>query len=47
MPASGPQSMDIRNAGAKEPESLPYALVKLNPDVVRILAKYTDRKSVV
>src|ERR1035437_5002996 len=45
MPASGPQSMDIRNAGAKEPESLPYALVKLNPDVVRILAKYTPRLS--
>ena len=45
MPASGPQSMDIRNAGATEPESLPYALVKLNPDVVRILAKFTPRLS--
>jgi polysaccharide biosynthesis/export protein len=37
--------MDIRNAGGEEPESLPYALVKLNPDVVRILAKYTPRLS--
>ncbi|MBN9600196.1 MAG: polysaccharide export protein [Afipia sp.] len=45
MPASGPQSMDVRMSQAAEPESLPYALVKLEPEVVRILAQYTPRLS--
>ena len=45
MPADGPQSMDIRNAGGAEPESLPYALVKVTPDVVRILARHAPKLS--
>jgi polysaccharide biosynthesis/export protein len=45
MPADGPQSMDVRNSQAGEPESLPYALVKLTPEVVRILGQYTPRLS--
>lgn len=45
MPTAGPQSMDIRMSQAGEPESLPYALVKLEPEVVRVLAQYTPKLS--
>ncbi len=45
MPTSGPQSMDIRMSEAAEPESLPYALVKVTPDVVRTLGQFTPRLS--
>jgi len=45
MSSNGPQSMDIRTSQAGEPESLPYALVKLTPEVVRILGRYTPRLS--
>ncbi|UZE52278.1 polysaccharide export protein [Rhodopseudomonas sp. P2A-2r] len=45
MPASGPQSMDIRSGQNPESDSLPYALVRLNPDVVQILGRYTPRLS--
>src|ERR1700720_558571 len=45
MPADGPQSLDIRTSQAGEPESLPYALVKLTPEVVRLLGQYTPRLS--
>jgi polysaccharide export outer membrane protein len=45
MPADGPLSTDIRTSQAGEPESLPYALVKLTPEVVRILGQYTPRLS--
>lgn len=45
MPDTGPQSMDIRTSQAAEPESLPYALVKLQPETVRILAQYTPKLS--
>jgi polysaccharide biosynthesis/export protein len=45
MPASGPQSMDIRTSQAAEPESLPYALVKLQPETVRILGQFTPKLS--
>jgi polysaccharide biosynthesis/export protein len=46
MPASGPQSMDVRTAQAGlEPASLPYALVKLTPEVVRVLGRYAPRLS--
>ena len=44
MPASGPQSMDVR-MHTTEPDSLPYAFVKLEPNVVKILAQYTPRLS--
>jgi len=45
MPASGPQGMDIRSGQNAEPDSLPYALVRLNPDVVQILGRHTTRLS--
>lgn len=45
MPASGPQSMDIRTGQNAEPDSLPYALVRLNPEVVQILGRFTPRLS--
>lgn len=44
MPASGPQSMDVRMQTA-DAESLPYALVKLSPEVVRTLGQFTPRLS--
>ena len=45
MPSTGPQSWDVRTSQAGEPESLPYALVKLTPEIVRILGRYTPRLS--
>lgn len=45
MPTSGPQSMDIRMSHAGESDSLPFALVKLEPEIVRILAQYTPKLS--
>jgi polysaccharide export outer membrane protein len=46
MPTSGPQSMDVlMNQTSTEPNSLPYGLVKLTPETVRILGQYTPRLS--
>lgn len=45
MPASGPQSMDVHGTPAVEPVSLPYALVKLEPEVLRILGQARPRLS--
>jgi polysaccharide export outer membrane protein len=45
MPVDGPQSMDVRTSEAGTPDSLPYALVKLTPEVVRVLGQYTPRLS--
>jgi polysaccharide export outer membrane protein len=45
MPASGPQSMDVHGTPAIEPVSLPYALVKLEPEVLRILGQAKPRLS--
>jgi len=46
LPTSGPQSFDVRSGQAGgEVASLPYALVKLKPEVVRILGQYTPRLS--
>src|SRR5215469_322436 len=42
MPVAGPESWDIR-AGQKDPLSLPYALVRVNPGVTAVLAKETPR----
>jgi polysaccharide biosynthesis/export protein len=44
MPASGPQSIDIRNQ-VTETASLPYALVKLTPEIDRLLSRLTPRLS--
>ena len=45
LPAYGPANMDVR-AGQTDPKSLPYALVKLTPEVVDVLARETPRLSV-
>lgn len=37
--------MDVRSSEVGAPESLPYALVKLTPDVVHVLGRYTPRLS--
>ena len=38
LPADGPANMDVRHGGLADPESLPYATVKLTPQVIDILA---------
>ena len=38
LPADGPATMDVRHGGQADPESLPYATVKLTPQVIDILA---------
>ena len=45
MNAAGPESWDIR-AHHQDPDSLPYALIKLTPYVVDVLAQNTPRLSV-
>jgi polysaccharide export outer membrane protein len=46
MPTSGPLAMDVRTAQAGlEPASLPYALVKLTPEVIGVLGRHTPRLS--
>jgi polysaccharide biosynthesis/export protein len=42
MPTAGPSIEDVR-AGEKDPTSLPYALVKLNPDSLGVLSTYAPR----
>jgi len=42
MPATGPYSADVR-AGQADPKSLPYALVKLTPEAVDVLARSVPR----
>jgi polysaccharide export outer membrane protein len=37
--------MDIRSGQHAEPDGLPYALVRLNPEVVKILGRHTPRLS--
>src|SRR5690242_18031585 len=51
MPVAGPESWDIR-AHNQDPDSVPYALVKLNPEVMSVLGNnapglygvFTDRR---
>jgi polysaccharide biosynthesis/export protein len=45
MPADGPQSSDITASHAADPDHLPYALVKLTPKIVEILAQNVPRLS--
>jgi polysaccharide export outer membrane protein len=45
MPASGPQSMDIRTGKNAEPDSLPYAVVRLTPEVVQVLGRHSPQLS--
>jgi polysaccharide biosynthesis/export protein len=42
LPVSGPESWDVR-AGQQDPQGLPYALVRLTPQSVDILAKFVPR----
>ena len=44
-PTAGPQGMDVRTSQSGEPDSLPYSLVKLTPQIVRILGQSTPRLS--
>lgn len=41
-PVAGPESWDVR-AGQQDPASLPYSLVKVTPDVTRVLVKAIPR----
>jgi polysaccharide export outer membrane protein len=43
LPQNGPSGWDIRNGRAKTPESIPYALVKLSPDTLDVLAHSLPR----
>jgi len=43
MPGTGPESFDIRAGQINDPNHLPYALVKLTPQVVDILAQNSPR----
>lgn len=45
MPASGPQSFNVTGLSEGEPVSLPYALVKLEPEVLKVLATARPRLS--
>lgn len=46
VPATGPQGADVLNhSEGGEPVAVPYALVKVTPDVVRVLGQYTPRLS--
>jgi polysaccharide export outer membrane protein len=42
MPASGPESLDVK-AGQRDARSLPYALVKVTPEVTAVLSKLVPR----
>lgn len=42
LPAPGPHSWDVRK-GQQDPESLPYALVKVTPAVLEVLAEASPR----
>jgi polysaccharide biosynthesis/export protein len=43
LPQNGPSGVDIRNAQPKTSESLPYALIKLSPDTLDVLAHSLPR----
>ncbi|HEY4775376.1 MAG TPA: polysaccharide biosynthesis/export family protein [Xanthobacteraceae bacterium] len=46
LPTSGPASSDVRR-GEPDPESLPYALVKITPEVLGVLAEASPRLAAV
>lgn len=46
VPTSGPQGVDVLNQSeGGQPVSVPYALIELKPDVIRILGEFTPRLS--
>jgi polysaccharide export outer membrane protein len=44
FPTTGPSSSDIRK-GTQDPESLPYALVRITPEVEKVLERKSSRMS--
>jgi polysaccharide biosynthesis/export protein len=45
MPANGPASYDVKSERAYEPDSLPYAVVRVTPQAEGIIAEYNPRIS--
>jgi polysaccharide biosynthesis/export protein len=46
VPSTGPQGVDVQNRSeGGMPVSLPYALVDVNPNIIRVLGQYTPRLS--
>jgi polysaccharide export outer membrane protein len=45
MPANGPASYDVKSERAYEPDSLPYAVVRITPEAEGIIAEYDPRIS--
>lgn len=45
MPANGPASYDVKSERAYEPDSLPYAVVRVTPEAEGTIAEYNPRIS--
>src|SRR6266576_6880726 len=45
MPSSGPASYDVKSERAYEPDSLPYAVVRVTPQAEGVIAGYNPRIS--
>src|ERR1700740_2003873 len=45
MPANGPANYDVKSERAYEPDSLPYAVVRITPQLEGIIAEYNPRIS--
>jgi polysaccharide export outer membrane protein len=46
VPSTGPQGVDVENRSqGGMPVSLPYALIDVNPNIIRVLGQYTPRLS--
>src|SRR5215469_11850597 len=45
LPANGPASYDVKSERAYEPDSLPYAVVRVTPQAEGIIAEYNPRIS--
>ncbi|MBR0750769.1 polysaccharide export protein [Bradyrhizobium jicamae] len=45
MPTNGPNSTDVRYSGQGSENSLPYALVRITPEIEAVLASYAPRLS--
>src|SRR2546423_5175878 len=45
MPANGPAGYDVKSERAYEPDSLPYAVVRVTPEAEGIIAEYNPRIS--
>ena len=45
MPSNGPASYDVKSERAYEPDSLPYAVVRITPQAEGVIAEYNPRIS--